>query len=254
MKPFDFYSKLSGLEGEKLKVAEFASPYDASHRKLLVIPQISTKYRQREANYPKIAETIIRIASLKLGNYFVFFPSFRFLDRVLELVTDPKEFLILKQTRDMKLPEVEQILSTLRSQREPTLVFAVQGGAFSEGIDYPGEMLIGAFIVGPPLPLFDLAREEMRLYYERTFGKGLEYAYTYPAMAKAVQAAGRVIRSESDRGLIVLMDGRFLEKNYVGSMPNDWLDKESLPTVSRSILKDVSLFWDETIEGEPRHV
>jgi len=104
-------------------------------------------------------------------------------------------------------------------------------------------MIIGAFVIGPPLPSFDLEREQMREYYEKNYSAGFDYAYTYPAMAKAVQAAGRVIRSETDRGLIVLMDNRFIHPSYVKSMPKDWFNEGAHELVSDRILKEVTDFW-----------
>jgi DNA excision repair protein ERCC-2 len=98
-------------------------------------------------------------------------------------------------------------------------------------------------VVGPPLPNYDLEREQMRKYYQRRYGAGFDYAYTIPAMAKAVQAAGRVIRSETDRGLIVLMDGRFIEPGYSRSMPVDWFESDVTELLSGSILKEVADFW-----------
>ncbi len=243
LKPFDYYAQLTGLKSETLKTPEFQSPFDKAQRKLLIIPQVSTKYSERERNYPRIAEAIKRISTLKKGNYFVFFPSFDFLERVLNLFDTPEGFTVIKQQRDMRPSEVEEIIEHLREQREPTFIFAVQGGVFSEGVDYPGDMIIGAFVVGPPLPNFDLEREQMREYYQRHYGSGFDYAYTYPAMAKAVQAAGRVIRTESDRGLIVLMDSRFIHPSYTGSMPSDWFESSATELVSDGILKEVSDFW-----------
>jgi DNA excision repair protein ERCC-2 len=130
------------------------------------------------------------------------------------------------------------------------VVFAVQGGSLSEGVDYAGEMVIGAFVIGPPLPNFDLEREEMRAYYQRHYGKGFEYAYTIPAMAKAIQSAGRVIRSETDRGVIVLMDDRFLENEYSAAMPADWFEAQARELVSGAILKDIGAFWEQPQESE----
>lgn len=243
LKPFDYYSRLSGLAGESLQTAEFLSPFPKPNRKLLIIPQISSKFSERERNFPRIAETISRIAAEKKGNYFAFFPSFDFLERVLQLFREPEDFLVMKQERYMKPDGVEGILEHLRSESHPTIVFAVQGGVFSEGVDYAGKMVIGAFVVGPPLPSFDLEREEMRAYYEQNFKAGFDYAYTFPAMAKAVQAAGRVIRSETDQGLIVLMDDRFLQPSYHKSMPQGWFEKSPRELVSTQILKEVSDFW-----------
>lgn len=243
LKPFDYYAKLSGLDTENVRTAEFQTPFPKELRKLLIIPQISTRYAHRERNYAKIADAIRRITGLRRGNYFVFFPSFEFLERVVVLFQPPEGFTVLRQERGMKASGVEEILDHLRARSVPTIVFAVQGGSFSEGMDYAGEMVIGAFVIGPPLPNYDLEREQMREYYQRQYGAGFEYAYTIPAMAKAIQAAGRVIRSETDRGLIVLMDNRFTEASYSRSMPVDWFESDVADLVSDSILRDVADFW-----------
>jgi DNA excision repair protein ERCC-2 len=243
LKPFDYYAKLSGLDLEKLKVAEFQSPFPKEKRKLLIIPEISTKYSDRERNSRKISEVIRRISAVRPGNYFAFFPSFDFMGRVADSFEPPPGFVILKQERDMKTADVNSIIEHLRNQQVPTIVFAVQGGVFSEGVDYPGETVIGAFVVGPPLPNFDLEREQMREYYQENYGAGFDYAYTFPAMSKAVQAAGRVIRSETDRGIIVLMDNRFINPSYSRSMPTDWFGEKPNELVSNQILKDVTDFW-----------
>lgn len=245
LKPFDYYARLSGLESKELKTAEFESPFKKSKRKLLIIPQVSTKFADRERNYAKIAETISRISALKPGNHLAFFPSFDFMDKVVAHLDVPQGFQLLTQERYMKNADTEAVLDILKSQARPTLLFGVQGGVFSEGVDYPGDMVIGAFIVGPPLPNFDLERETMKKYYESHYQEGFAYAYAYPAMAKAVQAAGRVIRTEADRGVIVLMDGRFIEPGYSKSMPRDWFHHSPLELVSKSILKDVTDFWAE---------
>ncbi len=247
LKPFEYYAKLSGLDPEKVKKLEFQSPFPKANRKVLIIPQISTKYSERERNYSKIAEGISRIAALRRGNYFAFFPSFDFLERVAALMNPLSGYTFIAQERDMKAPQVQEIIEHLRSQIAPTIVFAVQGGSFSEGVDYPGEMVIGAFVVGPPLPSFDLEREHMKQYYQKHYHAGFDYAYTIPAMAKAIQAAGRVIRSETDRGLIVLMDNRFVLPNYSRTMPRDWFETQASELVSTRILKEVSEFWEHSL-------
>lgn len=243
LKPFEFYSRLAGLHSTKLKTAEFASPFPKSNRKIIAIPQISSKYSERERNYPKIADAIQKIVALKRGNYFAFFPSFDFLERTLRFFQPPEGFEILKQDRGMRRDDIDHVLAVLADKSGAHVVFAVQGGVFSEGVDYPGEMAIGAFVVGPPLPIFDLERETMREYYEAHYSAGFDYAYTYPAMAKAVQAAGRVIRSETDKGIIVLMDNRFIHTSYAKSMPQDWFTESPREMVSDKILKDIGDFW-----------
>lgn len=242
LKPFDYYARFMGLD-EKTERAEFETPFLKENRKLLIIPQVSTKYSERSRNVARIADAMAKIIALKEGNYLAFFPSFEFMEQVFREFKAPASLRVLKQERKMKNVDVESVLTELKSERLPTLLFAVQGGVFSEGVDYPGEMVIGAFIIGPPLPLFEVEREWMRNYYEMNFKAGFDYAYVYPAMAKSIQAAGRVIRTEKDKGLIVLMDSRFLEETYAKTMPKDWFTDSPKELVSSKILNDVSDFW-----------
>jgi len=245
LKPFDYYARLSGLDPERVRCAEFGSPFPKERRKILVIPQVSTRYVRRERNYARIADAVHRIAALRRGNYFVFMPGFEFLERVAALFRAPEGFEVLRQEREMKAAAVEALLARLRDGGAPAVVFAVQGGSLAEGVDYAGEMAIGAFVVGPPLPTCDLERGLMRSYYQRRYGAGFDYACVIPAMARAVQAAGRIIRSETDRGVIVLMDDRFLEPAYSRAMPADWFETDVKELVSDAILRDVAAFWEE---------
>jgi DNA excision repair protein ERCC-2 len=242
LKPFDYYRRLSGLE-ESILTAEFICSFPRENRKLLIIPQISTKYSDRARSYPRIAETIHKISALKSGNYFIFLPSFEFLERLLEIFISPAGFSLLRQRRGMPYNEVNYMLEKLKDETCAHFLFAVQGGIFSEGVDYPGDMAIGVFIVGPPLPNYDLERESMKRYYEEKFSQGFDYAYTYPAMAKAIQAAGRLIRSETDKGIIILMDNRFLQTSFVNCMPKDWFEYDVRENVSAKILQDIADFW-----------
>lgn len=243
IKPFDYYIKLLGLDKSDLIVKEFDSPFSSDQRKLLVIPQVSTKYSDRLKNYPKVSDVIYKICQLKNGNYIAFFPSFEFLNQTIARFECPPGYYLSYQTKNMLKIDVDRILENFKRPLQRNILFAVQGGLFSEGLDYPGNMLIGAFIVGPPLPMFDLEREKIKDFYEKKYQAGFDYAYIYPAMTKAVQAAGRVIRTETDKGVIILLDDRFLQTNYLDCMPADWIeDKNSL--VSTSILKDISAFWE----------
>src|SRR6185369_14538331 len=155
LKPFDYYVRLSGLNPGTVRSAEFYSPFPKEQRKLLIIPQISSRYAQRERNYARIAEAVQRITALQPGNYFVFLPSFEFLEHVNAFFHPPEGFTVMRQEREMPAARIEAILEHLRSNNAPTIVFAVQGGSFAEGVDYAGEMMIGAFVVGPPLPNYD---------------------------------------------------------------------------------------------------
>jgi DNA excision repair protein ERCC-2 len=245
LKPFDYYRQLMGFAENRTEYAEFASPFPKDKRKLMVIPQVSTKFSDREKNYHKIADAIKRIITIRPGNYFIFFPSFAFLRRIHDLVELPG-CNVLRQESGMNATDVQRYIDTLRLKERPTIIFAVQGGVFAEGVDYPGDMLIGALIVGPALPGWDLERELLREYYEQKFGNGFDYAYTYPAMARVVQAAGRVIRSQNDSGLIVLMDRRFTMTAYTQTMPKDWFEHSVSELVSNSVVNDISTFWQTT--------
>ena len=244
LKPFEYYGELLGFSLEKSKFLEFHSPFPPEHRKLIAIPQISTKLKDRIASAAKIADVIDRIMPLKAGNYLAVFPSFDFLYLVKSHLKG-MNYDILQQTREMKPAQVNFIFDRLKESAKPQLLLGVQGGILAEGIDYPGDLLIGSFIVGPALPTFDFEREQIRQYYEKRYGteKAFDYTYTFPAMAKAVQSAGRVIRSESDKGLIVLIDPRFLQDNYAAAMPETWFEKTPRELSSRRILEDVKDFW-----------
>jgi len=248
LKPFEYYAKVSGFSQDNSNSCEFVSPFEKDHRKLLVIPQVSTKFSDRQSNYQKIADAIVRITSSREGNYIAFFPSFAFVEAVHERLPACK-LEVIKQEREWKKASVDMALAQMRMLRTPTLLLAVQGGVFAEGVDYPGDMLIGAIIVGPPLPTFDLEREVLREYYANNYGMGFHYAYIYPAMAKVIQAAGRVIRSEEDRGLIVLMDKRFLAAEYAESMPSDWFDHSVNELVSQQVSADIATFWQNTSQS-----
>jgi len=241
LKPFLYLERLSGLAGAEPVAVEVPSPFPAAHRKLLVVPQISTLYRRREQEAPRIAQFLQRVLPLRLGNYFIFFPSFELLEKTAAHLHLPG-FTVLAQPRRAPAARIAELLRTLR-EAQGVVVLAVQGGSLAEGIDLPGEALIGCVVVGPPLPPFDLERERVRAYFQARYGCGQQYAYTYPAAAKAVQAAGRVIRSPEDRGLLVFLDGRFLEADYLACFPEGWFDAPGT-RVSRSILADIEAFWN----------
>ena len=241
LKPFQYHLRLVGLEEREADTAEVPSPFPAANRKVLVVPQISTLYRSRAREVPRIAHFLERVLPLRPGNYFVFFPSFEMLEQTAPLLRLPG-FRILAQPRRAAPRQIEEILDSLR-RGQGLVVLAVQGGSLAEGIDCPGEALIGCVVVGPPLPPADLERDQIRRYFQRRYGAGQAYANTYPAAARAVQAAGRVIRTPADRGLLVFLDPRFLEADYVACLPRDWYQESPRELVSSAILADVGEFW-----------
>jgi DNA excision repair protein ERCC-2 len=242
LKPFEYYAQMIGMASNVSDFIEFPGPFPKHQRKILLIPQVSTKYSDRQSNYRKIAQAAEKLIAMQRGNYIIFFPSYAFLDEVYELVNLPNT-KVLKQEKESNKATVDAFMQEFKTPEQQTVLFAVQGGVFAEGIDYPGDMLIGALIVGPPLPTYDLEREIYREYYEKRYGSGFHYAYIYPAMSKVIQAAGRVIRSERDSGLIVLMDKRFVLPEYVESMPKDWFNHSIKELISCQIGKDVTEFW-----------
>jgi DNA excision repair protein ERCC-2 len=249
LKPFYYYQQLLGFPENKTKTYEFASPFTETNRKIMVIPQISTKYRDRNSSAPKICDVIERVLNVKSGNYIALFPSFEFMNMVAGKL-NLQNYQVLTQQKEMKLPLINTYLHELREGLKPTLLLGVQGGVFSEGVDYPGHMLIGAFVVGPALPNFDFEREQIRAYYEKRYGSehAFDYAYVFPAMAKAIQSAGRVVRTETDRGVIILIDPRFLEDSYSQTMPAEWFDESPRELVSQKILQDIKDFWETAYE------
>jgi len=241
LKPFDYYARLSGIDSYRTQ--EIPSPFPAEHRCVLVVPQISTLYRQRDQQSPRIATFLSKVLPLRHGNYLIFFPSFEFLEKTLPLLDLPG-FRLLAQPRRASSESLNQILTALSEERG-LVVLAVQGGSLSEGIDLPGEALIGCVVVGPPIPPFDLERKLTKAYFDRLTGEGEAYTYTYPAMAKAIQAAGRVIRGPQERGLLAFLDGRFLEPAFAHCFPSDWFQQSPREAVSDAILADVARFWNQ---------
>lgn len=245
LKPFDFYATVSGFVGNKLEIAEFVSPFPRENKKIIIIPQIQTSYRKRALHIHRIQEIIKRVIKLKKGHYLVFFPSYRFLEQVASSMPDLSEWRLVKQTPSMTMSQVNELIENIRPEASPCLLFAVQGGSLSEGIDLKGRGLNGVFIVGPALPNFDPERELIKSYYQERFKSGDEYAYIFPAMAKSIQAAGRVVRGQEEKAIIILLDERFMNQSYYQSYPKDWYQKTPNELLSRSIIRDIESFWIE---------
>ncbi len=246
LKPLEFYRNEIGLTREIDQAIEWPSPFDVRHQKTIVIPQVSTMWRNRSQNYEKIAEAVLRIVSLRSGHYIAFFPSFSFLDSVASILHEKSSGMeILRQSPGQSSQITESFLSRLRTPQAGlgALLLAVQGGTFAEGIDLPGDQLIGAFIIGPGLPAVSPLREKMREYFDKKYGCGFDYAYTYPAIAKSVQAAGRVIRTAGDRGIVVFMDRRFLEPGSLNAMPSQWIDQIHEARQGESLSSHINSFW-----------
>jgi Rad3-related DNA helicase len=221
--PMDYFKQLlTGAADHPNRV--YHSPFPRENVSLLIHGRISTKYARRADSYAPIASAIEAICSAQVGNYLVFFPSYAYLAAVLELVKErvPEEQLLV-QDRGMSEAEREDFLAQFSADSQQTLIgFAVMGGIFGEGIDLVGERLIGAVVVGVGIPQLGLERDLIKDYFDRQDGSGFAYAYQYPGFNRVLQATGRVIRSETDRGIIVLIDERFTHTRYRRLFPAQW--------------------------------
>jgi DNA excision repair protein ERCC-2 len=219
--PLEMYETILGIQGATVR--QYNNPFPPENRLLLLTHGVTTKYTQRNAHmWAKIARSLSRVVDLVPGNVAVFFPSYEILNTVLRQTRiGGKEALVEKQ--EMKKRERLELYKRLvkLADGKGGVLFAVQAGSFSEGMDFPGRVLDCAVVVGLPLEKPTLETEALIGYYDFKFGRGWDYGYTFPAMNRALQAAGRCIRSETDRGAIVLMDDRFNWKNYKRAFPKD---------------------------------
>jgi DNA excision repair protein ERCC-2 len=221
--PLDYFQKLLTGDADHPKVT-FRSPFPPENARLLIHNRISTKYAKRADSYASIASAIETICSAQVGNYLVFFPSYAYMTAVLELIQERLlEEQLLVQDRGMTESERETFLAQFSAGNQETLIgFAVMGGIFGEGIDLVGERLIGAVVVGVGIPQLGLERDLIKEYFDRHNRSGFAYAYQYPGFNRVLQATGRVIRTEVDRGIIVLIDERFTHARYRRLFPAQW--------------------------------
>jgi len=221
--PLAYYCDLLGGEpGDPL--VRLASPFPPENLAVLMHDRIHTRLNSRAETLPDVAQAIRAVIEERRGNYIVYFPSYQYLGAVQEQfqALHPKVRL-LAQRPGMSDAEREAFLDAFAAGHAETLVgFAVMGGIFGEGIDLAGERLIGAIIVGVGLPQLCLERDLIRDLFQETAGSGFDYAYTYPGMNRVLQATGRVIRSETDRGVVLLIDTRFGEPRYRRLFPTWW--------------------------------
>ncbi len=243
LSPLEFYRDVLGFDRDA-RLLSLPSPFPPDNRKVVVIPEVSTLYRHRTNSAPRIAQIIDRIVAVHPGNYLTFFPSFDFLSEVAAYL-NPTGYRLLVQERTMGDHSRDALLEELTDGDHPHLLLGVQGGIFAEGVDYPGNLAIGVIIVGPGLPKIGFELDLTRRYFEEQFGRGFEYACLFPGMNRVVQSAGRVIRSETDRGVIVLVGQRFGYANYTNLFPRDWYESSPAELVSKSYLDEIVDFWGE---------
>ncbi|MCF2555080.1 helicase C-terminal domain-containing protein [Faecalicatena contorta] len=229
--PIHYYKKLLSTSGKEDYAVYAQSPFDVKKRLLLMGNDVSTKYTRRgEDMYRRYAEYLWQVAGSKRGNYIAFFPSYRFMEEVYEIFVSmaeerindiPVEYVMQSQYMSEEAREI--FLENFEEERENILIgFCVLGGIFSEGIDLAEDKLIGAIIVGTGLPQVCRERELLKSYFDGQGLRGFDYAYLYPGMNKVLQSAGRVIRTDEDRGVILLLDDRFRNQRYREVFPREW--------------------------------
>ena len=242
--PFPFYQDVLGMPPDRSTTAEFPSPFPDHNRRVLVVPDVATTYRERKRDAPLAAQVIEAVVAQRPGNYGVFFPSFAYLRLVRACMRQMPAHQVIEQAPTMSEAERELVLQRLRQHDDETLLLlGVQGGIFAEGVDYPGDMLKGVIVVGPGLPRVDGEQELIRAYFEEKYTQGFAYAYLYPGMNRVVQSAGRVIRSETDVGIIVLVDKRFSHRNYASLFPSYWYGKTPRELVTSNYRQNLADFW-----------
>ncbi|SMP65184.1 ATP-dependent DNA helicase [Noviherbaspirillum suwonense] len=221
LNPRPFYTDMLGLD-EKTVWVDVESPFDAGQLAVQVVSHISTRYRQREQSAAPIADLVARQYARQPGNYLAFFSSFDYLRQVAALLAERHpEIPFWEQSRGMEEGARNAFLSRFTVD-SCGIGFAVLGGAFGEGIDLPGRRLIGAFIATLGLPQINPVNEQMRERMQQTFGAGYDYTYLYPGLQKVVQAAGRVIRTRDDRGVVYLIDDRYVRGEVRRLLPEWW--------------------------------
>ena len=250
--PIRYYKRLLSVETDDYAVYAH-SPFKEANRLLVLGQDVSTKYTRRGYQmYERFAIYIKNVMQAKPGNYLVFFPSYRFMEEVRETFERyrTEEMCCMIQEQNMNEQDREAFLQEFEAEREGSLAgFCVMGGIFSEGIDLTKERLIGAMIVGTGLPQVCNEREILKQYFDRHGENGFDYAYLYPGMNKVLQAAGRVIRTEEDKGVIALLDDRFAGRRYLEIFPREW--RKLTYCNVKTIGEKVEQFWENAyIEPE----
>ena len=239
LSPLDYYVNTLGGEDSDARLV-LPSPFPKDHLKIMIAPNVSIRYKNRDSSYQKVADYIDSFVSNKVGNYFIFLPSYEYLHNLMPYV-DIDNVDIFSQDKEMRDEEKEVFLNNFKPNPEKTtLGFVIVGGAFSEGIDLVSDRLIGAVIVGIGMPKINFVSDQIDNYYDSLGLSGYNYAYLNPGMNKIMQALGRVIRSEEDKGAVLLIDERYLTNEYRDLFKAEWREYEVVfsPQEVSDICKD----------------
>ncbi|MBO7195838.1 MAG: ATP-dependent DNA helicase [Clostridia bacterium] len=248
LSPLDYYRSVLGGERSD-DILEVNSPFDPSQLSVCIMDGISTRYSEREDTLLAVCRAVAATVSAKRGNYMVFSPSLAYSEALCKMFRAkyPK-IKVISQRPDMSAGERAEFLNEFKKNDDSYLIaFCVMGGIYSEGVDLAGEELIGAVIIGIGMPALSYEREAIAAYYQDKYEEGKQYAYIYPGMNRVFQAAGRVIRREDDRGVIVLIDDRFDDPLYKKSLPKLWEGVKFIGN-SRDLNEEIKEFWSNTEE------
>ena len=239
--PMPFYRDILGLREETDALLDLPSPFPPE-RQLTLTMNMPLRYKQRISSIDRLVEALKVFTEAKTGNYLICFPSYAFMRQTVERVDWPCRTLI--QTPDMDDEQRQAFLDTLTPEPgETTVAFVVMGGVFAEGIDLVGSRLIGAAIVGTGVPQLSARGDALRALYDQDGRDGYDYAYLYPGLTRVLQAAGRVIRSENDKGAVLLIDSRWCEQKHAALLPPHWrcVNVRDLSALARRLQE----FWGE---------
>jgi DNA excision repair protein ERCC-2 len=214
LSPIDFFIAMLGGSASD-SVLRLTSPFPQANFKVMLASQVKTTLKKRDLTMQEVAIYIESALKGKIGNYLVFFPSYQYLESVKKHLTLPEDTIVLTQTKLMSQDDKTSFLSQFNyAPKQTTLGMAVLGGIFSEGIDLVSDRLIGVIIVSVGLPQISYQRDLIAAYFDKHDQRGFNYAYVFPAINKVLQAMGRVIRSETDRGFALLLDERYVQSDY----------------------------------------
>lgn len=245
LSPIYYYKSVLGGD-RRADVIETPSPFDSGQLCVSVMDKISTRFSERERTLEAVCRAIAATVSARRGNYMIYAPSFAYSEALAKRFSQryPK-IKVLTQRRDMTKREKEDFLAEFKKDDKSYLVgFSVLGGIYSEGVDFVGESLIGAIVVGIGIPQLSYEREALASYYQDKLDEGKEFAYIYPGINKVLQAAGRVIRGEDDRGVIVLIDDRFDDPLYKKVIPRLWSGMQFI-SEPKELRARLDSFWLE---------
>ncbi|MHB9022598.1 MAG: ATP-dependent DNA helicase [Armatimonadota bacterium] len=226
LSPEQYFAELLGVR-DGYRFLPLESPFPRENRLYLHVPDVSTRFVAREETKPTVAQVILDVARARVGNYLAFFPSYKYLGTVAAEITLARadDLTVHVQRQGLNLAQQADFLREVCTPggERSKIGLAVMGGLFGEAIDLPGEQLVGTIIVGPGLPGVNAETDLIREYFDETHAdEGFFYAYIIPGMIRVIQAAGRVFRTPQDRGVVILMDDRFLEEPYRDLLPEDW--------------------------------